>query len=271
MTDKNRSKGILKIAAAFFAGFILPRIIYYVFGRQLNALIPDTFILTVALQIFESVLTVGLIFLLGKKDTLKIRKGGLKEGILSCSFLIVIQIVLLLSKISEITAAGNVSASRVILALIYCVLIGITEEGLFRGLITDISLDITGIDTHKKAAIGIVIPSLLFGALHLTNALSPDISLATAAVQALSAACAGAFLAVAFFRGGRSIWPGVIIHAIVDFAGFVSGGMLQGASDTEAIGNLSVGGLIMIPLYLVIVYIIFRKEKYEQAVSLICG
>ena len=59
----------------------------------------------------------------------------------------------------------------------------------------------------------------------------------------------------------------IVLHAIVDFAGFVHGGMLWGASDTEAIGSLSLGGMIMIPLYLGIVVFLLRSTKVKAEVA----
>lgn len=266
MTTTTKTKTILKIGAAFLLGFILPQIICFVFGKQLRALIPDVFILSVVEQLFETILTIGLIFLFKKNDTLRLKKGAMKEGIGACAALIAVEVVILLAHASELASALASDVGRVLIALMYSGMVGITEEGLFRGLITDMSLDISGTDTHKKAFLGILFPAILFGCLHLVNALSPDISLTIAAVQACGAICAGLIFGAAYFRSRRSIWPCVIVHTLVDFAGFVSGGMLAGATDTEAIANLSVGSLIMVPVYLLVFIYVFRKEKVCQLI-----
>lgn len=93
--------------------------------------------------------------------------------------------------------------------------VGFGEEGLFRGLV----MDRLGLDRPRRS---ILLSALLFGAIHLAGLLSPiDYRLVLA--QAASVVGLGVILGAVRVRTG-SIWPGVIVHAVLDFCGIAAGG-----------------------------------------------
>ena len=93
--------------------------------------------------------------------------------------------------------------------------VGFGEEGLFRGIV----MTQLGLDRPLRA---ILISALLFGAIHLAGLLSPiDYRLVLA--QAASVVGLGVILGAVRIRTG-SIWPGIIVHAILDFCGIAAGG-----------------------------------------------
>ncbi len=93
--------------------------------------------------------------------------------------------------------------------------VGFGEEGLFRGLV----MDILGPERPMRA---ILVSAGLFGAIHLAGLLSPiDYRLVLA--QAASVVGLGVILGAVRVRTG-SIWPGIIVHAVLDFCGIAAGG-----------------------------------------------
>lgn len=76
---------------------------------------------------------------------------------------------------------------------------GISEEMFFRGVLQ------TAIDRHASTPIAIVLPSILFGALHAKTLL-----------YAIAAGVAGAYFGFLFWQTGSLIAP-IITHAIYDY------------------------------------------------------
>jgi uncharacterized protein len=101
------------------------------------------------------------------------------------------------------------------LLLALACLIGFVEEVSFRGLILQ-ALASRGV---WRAA---VISSILFGLMHLQNLLFGADLVATVLQIAYATAMGFGFASVTLRTG--SIWPLVAIHALIDFAGFVTSG-----------------------------------------------
>jgi membrane protease YdiL (CAAX protease family) len=117
--------------------------------------------------------------------------------------------------------------------------VGFGEEGLFRGVI----MDGLGLDRPRRA---IAVSSLLFGAIHLAGLLSPiDHRLVLA--QAASVVGLGLILGAVRVRTA-SIWPCVIVHAVLDFCGIAAGGGVVEAmqySDAAVYSMLGAGGVAL--------------------------
>ena len=118
--------------------------------------------------------------------------------------------------------------------------VGFGEEGLFRGLI----MNGLGLDRPRRA---IIVSSALFGAIHLAGLLSPiDYRLVLA--QAASVVGLGLILGAVRIRTG-SIWPGVVVHTVLDFCGIVAGGGVVEAMQYSAdavYSMLGAGGLALV-------------------------
>ncbi|GGF28445.1 hypothetical protein GCM10011611_38110 [Aliidongia dinghuensis] len=93
--------------------------------------------------------------------------------------------------------------------------VGFGEEGLFRGVL----MPQLGLDRPRRA---IIVSSVLFGAIHLAGLLSPIDSRLVLA-QAASVVGLGLILGAVRIRT-RSLWPCMIVHAVLDFCGIASGG-----------------------------------------------
>ena len=143
-------------------------------------------------------------------------------------------------------------------------MIGFTEETLYRGIVQELLTDAFGSETKKAQITAIVGSSALFGATHLMNALSPQVSVTTALIQAITAGFMGLVFGGIYLKAGRSIWPGVLIHAIIDAVSFVSMGMFTGVTEESAIGSLSPATLVNCILYLVLFIYIMKDQETEN-------
>jgi uncharacterized protein len=117
--------------------------------------------------------------------------------------------------------------------------VGFGEEGLFRGVV----MSRLGLDRPRRA---VLLSAVMFGAIHLAGLLSPiDYRLVLA--QAASVVGLGVILGAVRVRTG-SIWPGIIVHAILDFCGIATGGGVVEAmkySDDTLYSMLAAGGVAL--------------------------
>ena len=103
-------------------------------------------------------------------------------------------------------------------AVLSMMLIGYVEELLFRGFLFRALLKKDG------ATPAILISAVTFGIGHIVNLLAGQASLETV-IQVFFAIAWGFIFTLAFMKGG-SLWPCIIIHALVDVASTFSAGSM---------------------------------------------
>lgn len=133
--------------------------------------------------------------------------------------------------ISDISVTGF----ELILFVARMLLIGFCEEALFRGLIQNDFHNIFGENSTLRVFLGVICGALCFGAIHLGNALKPEVSLSAAAVQSVFTFFSGILFATVYFRTGKNLWFVVLVHAIDDFFAFIAAGRLSGSNEGQAI------------------------------------
>jgi uncharacterized protein len=120
--------------------------------------------------------------------------------------------------------------------------VGLSEETMFRGILFQ------ALRTRVKLWPAMIWTSLLFGSVHILNALTTGEFL-LALLQALTATLSGfAFMAILVRTG--SIWPAIIYHALWDFGTFTisAGSQASGASANGDPG----GSAFLLPVALVL-------------------
>lgn len=156
-----------------------------------------------------------------------------------------------------------------LLTLVTCLLIGIAEETLCRGVIFLNMLDRWG-DTRKGVSRSVLLSALPFGLLHLMN-FSNSVKAAeawTIVFQVLYATAFGMFAAVLYLRSG-SLWAVIVSHALIDLAQysrywFIPSGKL---SELDSSGIVTAKDLFQACLFyglltagfLVAAFVMFRK------------
>lgn len=167
----------------------------------------------------------------------------------------------------------SVTGIEFILFVARMLLIGFCEEALFRGIIQNAFHNLFGEDSTIRVYLGVICGSLCFGAVHLGNATSPEITLSDAAVQAIYTFFFGILFATVYFRTGKNLWLVVIIHAINDFFALIATGMLSGHSGGESIAsaasslaenNSPMQILVTFFIYSAISLFLLRPKKIRQ-------
>ena len=120
-----------------------------------------------------------------------------------------------------------------VFAVLSMLLIGFVEEVLFRGFLFKALLKKDG----EKAAI--ILSAVTFGIGHIVNLLAGQGNLETV-IQVLFAIAWGFLFTFAYYKGG-SLWPCIVVHALVDvFSKF--------ARDNMTAGWVYVGATILVAL-----------------------
>lgn len=170
-----------------------------------------------------------------------IRKNGLLEKYGLCrfqgnwrSYLYFIPLLLIMSSNLWNGAAVSVSAGEVVLHILSMLCVGFIEEVIFRGLLFKAICK-----SNVKQAI--LISSITFGIGHIVNLLNGADFILTL-LQICYAAAIG-FLFVILFYKGKSLWPCIVTHGIVNSLSIfgVRGSMMGEVVTSVAICVISMG------------------------------
>jgi membrane protease YdiL (CAAX protease family) len=145
--------------------------------------------------------------------------------------------------------------------------IGFCEQIMGRGVVLSVMLRKWG-DTRRGVYLAVLLSSALFGAAHIFNLISGHLPLVANLAQMLYGFFFGVIFAACLLRN-NSIWPMIILHAIVDFGGglrhIAAGGGGQTAVANSTVAN-AVGTLIVtLPLLLYGLFILRKVSPFEKS------
>ena len=162
------------------------------------------------------------------------------------------------------------TGTRMLAFILAMLLVGYTEEVLFRGLIQNAFHKLFGEASWQAVWGACLCTGILFGAAHLSNIFQPDVSTSAAIVQTVTNVFVGVYLCAMYYRTGKCLWYVIIIHAFNDFCAFLGTGFLAGGS---AGASISVMALpldammqalpVMAVLYLLPALIVLRPNKVK--------
>ena len=175
-------------------------------------------------------------------------------------------VVFALADIGAVVAFGPPPVSVVGFLLLNTVLVGFSEETMFRGVLFSALL------TRLRPGLAISVTTLLFGLAHLLNAAAVG-SWRIAAAQAVAAAMSGLVFIAMRVRTG-SLLPAIVYHAAWDFGSLLAisrvlsgGGPAMGGDE---FGVLATGGeplvalvapvLLLLPNFLYALFLLRRRE-----------
>lgn len=148
---------------------------------------------------------------------------------------------------------------------------GWVEEILFRGLVLTTFLQKWG-QTRKGIYLSVLVSSVLFGAIHLMNFIQGRKPLLNTVTQITFAIFFGVMFSACLLRN-RSIWPMILLHAAVDWAGTLReiavGGGLRLTAPPMTLENALVSILITLPLCLYGLYILRKVEPDELGLDVV--
>ncbi len=202
----------------------------------------------------------------GKNDILKKKLNGFWKGLAIGSVLIVITGISILAFFTNEDNIKNITSNKnLIFLIIETILIGITEEFIFRGAIQNTLYDYFGKDTRKGVYKSVLLTGTFFGLTHLFNILA-GVKVSGAIVQALSTFSIGCFFAAVYYRCDN-IWSVVALHAILDFTGLKESALLGQNQTADMISNYSTETpatvIFVVLFYLALTAFILRKSKVQ--------
>jgi hypothetical protein len=113
--------------------------------------------------------------------------------------------------------------------------------------------------------LSVLVSSLLFGAVHLSNAVGGMVSLGSVLVQMVGAFALGLCLAATYLRS-QSLWTVALIHAYIDFCGLVSSGLYTTSSISGVMDEISPLSLVMALFYILLAIFLLRPKKLRRMV-----
>ena len=270
MDKKKRWKliGIIILAILLFYGILL------VFGSNIAGLLYQTLFYGKYNTMFISELVILLfaliMLLLGKR--LSILKPCGKSIIYGIKRGMPIFVVSLISLFSSLTGilGESLNIPNLISLIILAITIGMAEEFFFRGFIQGEIVDAYG-KSRKQVIISVVVSGVIFGLVHITNALSGQ-DIITTLMQVLQASSLGILLGSIYFIT-KNIWTVVFLHAFYDFAIMLS----EVNSYKDCINSTDISmimliftlvvSLIYVVIYLVGAYLNLQKRHVNECIG----
>lgn len=242
---------------------VLSFVLYLESGSVVKLLTQNSFLQNFLCESVFAAFAVISLVILKKPYVLRFQTAGFRDGLVAGVPLFVMNGILLLTLVAGLSAV-TVPASSVVLFILQMLLIGVAEETLFRGILQNAVMDCIGSYTVGRVRASIIISGVIFGLVHLTNALSPAITLAAAARQAIVVIPLGIVFGAIYYISKRNLWVVILIHACNDFCAFVSSGMLDNVSQTEVIGTgHNAVGLSLLVFGMIAVWLL-RKKRLEK-------
>ena len=181
-------------------------------------------------------------------------------------------VVSLISLFSSLTGilGENLNIPNLISLIILAITIGMAEEFFFRGFIQGEIVDAYG-KSRKQVIISVVVSGVIFGLVHITNALSGQ-DIITTLMQVLQASSLGILLGSIYFIT-KNIWSVVFLHAFYDFA--IMLGEVNSYKDCINSTDISmimliftlVVSLIYVVIYLVGAYLNLQKRHVNEYIG----
>jgi len=117
--------------------------------------------------------------------------------------------------IGNVLSLDTFSLGSFINLVIYCIFIGITEEFLCRGWLQNEFIERFG-NTKRGVITSIILSSLIFGLMHLTNVFATSQGMFQTILQVLNATSLGFLLGIIYYKT-KNIWSVITLHAFYDF------------------------------------------------------
>ena len=208
-------------------------------------------------------LTILVVMLLFKNSyVFTNKKDKFSVGIKIAGPMLIVIAINLLSSISSLT---YFSIGKFINVLVYCLFIGIAEEFLCRGWLQNEFIERYS-DSKKSVIYSIVLASLVFGLMHITNLMMQNAF--ETVLQIINATALGVLLGSIYYKT-KNIWSVIFLHSFYDFAIFL--GEMNYVKDctynTPTLGITIVNGiqiLIISAIWILAAVLVLRKASFPD-------
>ena len=263
-----------KLIAIIFVSLLLFYGILLVFGGNIAGLLYQALFYGKYNTMFisEIVLLIFALVMLAVRKRLNILKPQGKSIVYGIKRGIPIFVVSLISLMSSLTGimGEELNVPNLISLIILAVTIGMAEEFFFRGFIQGEIVDAYG-KSRKQVIISVVVSGVIFGLVHITNALSGQ-DIITTLMQVLQASSLGILLGSIYFIT-KNIWSVVFLHAFYDFAIMLS----EVNSYKDCINSTDISmimliftlvvSLIYVVIYLIGAYLNLQKRHVNEYIG----
>lgn len=151
---------------------------------------------------------------------------------------------------------------KVVIYILCMLSIGVVEELLFRGLVTQIIFDKYG-KSSAGVWLTVLVSSMLFGAAHGTNALTGEIPLSGVLVQVVAATSLGMCLAAVYLRS-RNLWAVAFLHGFMDFCALFTTGVYSVSTVEQTVGGYDAAQLLASLVYTAYALILLRPVQMRK-------
>lgn len=165
--------------------------------------------------ILETIMLVIILIVLKKSNNIGILTEKKEKTFSSLKYAGILLFIIAILFIANVEGAVNARPGNILNLILYCLLIGISEELLCRGWIQNSFLKRFG-ESKKGAFLSILFASLIFGSIHIMNIFSGNTILETVA-QVLQTTSLGFLFGTIYYKSGN-IWTPIILHAVYDFS-----------------------------------------------------
>lgn len=244
------------------AALIIFEVIFFLIGLLSGMFIHiDHYYLFLTIQeAMGAAAAIGILILSGRgKSVLKSRKGFFPS-----LFVGMYEVVLLIVAFSGVIIQNTeklLPVTEIVIFVIFMLLVGITEEVFFRGVITDSLLKKYG-TSRKGIILSVAASGLLFGLSHLVN-LSAGIGLAGVLIQVAQATALGIFFGAVYMRT-HNIFAVIFLHSAMDFVSLSSSGLWGVGSVESYIDSFSLVNLAPVLVYLIPSIFLMRASKLDD-------
>lgn len=226
------------------------------------------FVLQGTIECFVALIGIGLVYWFKLGECYNERGKGFFGGLFCGLYFIVYALLAMaLTMLSQAMINPNAQIEpgwKIAVYVLTMMLVGFTEETFFRGVISNLFFE-----KHGKDPAGVwtavISTGLIFGLMHLPNALGSDFS--GVIVQVFMAAFMGMSLTAVYYRC-RNLWALIFIHGFWDVMAAFTAGVFEGGSLTADIGSYSVVQCIMAVPYLIVTLVLLRPSKLREIVSM---
>ncbi len=214
---------------------------------------------TMAAEFLSALLAVGIALIFGRLSCLKRCKKGFFRSFVPCAyFLGVFGFTLITTLLSNIGTELN-PPLHIAIFLIAMMLIGVTEEIVFRGVIASMIFD-----KYSKDRAGVwysvMMSGVIFGVGHLGNVFAGG-EFSGVLVQTVLAVAVGMVYTAIYYRTGN-IWTMIILHGLNDVVAlFASGFFVGGGSISDTINTYNVTMYAPLAAYAGIMLLLLRPSK----------
>ncbi len=166
------------------------------------------------IEIFYALMVLIVMLLFNNSYVFTNKKEDFKKSLKYAIPMLGVSVVTLVQNIFEL---DSFSVGNFINVVILCISIGFAEEFLCRGWIQNEFIERYG-DTKKNAITSIVLASIIFGVMHITNVGVQ--TLFETILQIINAFAVGLLLGSVYYKT-KNIWSVIFLHAFYDFSIFI--------------------------------------------------